>query len=73
VLTSDSSRYWRGEDWRPGGPQKSFDKQFVRDWSKTITGWDRTPPGPEIPAQVVEETRARYITLYERLTGNRWE
>lgn len=73
VLTSDSSRYWRGEDWKPGGPQKSFDKQFVRDWSKTITGWDRTPPGPEIPAEVVEETRARYITLYERLTGNRWE
>ena len=72
VLTSDSSRYWRREDWKPGGPQQSFDKQFVRDWSKTLTDWDRTPPGPEIPVEVVDETRRRYVDLYERLTGQTW-
>ncbi|WP_109508176.1 phosphoribosylaminoimidazolesuccinocarboxamide synthase [Nocardioides speluncae] len=72
VLTSDSSRYWAREDWQPGGPQLSYDKQYVRDWSKTLGDWDRTPPGPEIPAEVVEETRRRYVALYERLTGQSW-
>ncbi|MBR8744698.1 phosphoribosylaminoimidazolesuccinocarboxamide synthase [Nocardiopsis sp. MG754419] len=73
VLTSDSSRFWPADDWQPGRPQHSFDKQFVRDWSSTITDWDRTPPGPEIPDEIVEATRARYIEVYERITGKRWE
>ncbi|WP_116245412.1 phosphoribosylaminoimidazolesuccinocarboxamide synthase [Nocardiopsis sp. FIRDI 009] len=73
VLTSDSSRFWPADDWQPGRPQHAFDKQFVRDWSSTITDWDRTPPGPEIPDEIVEATRARYIEVYERITGKRWE
>ena len=73
VLTSDSSRFWAAEDWHPGGPQRYLDKQFVRDWSSTITGWDRKPPGPEVPAEIVEATRARYIEVYERITGDDWE
>lgn len=73
VLTSDSSRFWPADDWEPGRPQHALDKQFVRDWSSTITDWDRTPPGPPIPADVVEATRARYIQVYETLTGKRWE
>jgi phosphoribosylaminoimidazole-succinocarboxamide synthase len=73
LLTSDSSRFWAAEDWRPGGPQRYLDKQFVRDWSSTITGWDRKPPGPEVPAEIVEATRTRYIEVYERITGDRWE
>lgn len=72
VLTSDSSRYWAREDWKPGGPQLSYDKQYVRDWSNSLGTWDRTPPGPEIPAEVVDETRRRYLALYERLTGQTW-
>lgn len=71
VLTSDSSRFWRMEDWEPGRPQKAFDKQFVRDWSLT-TGWDKTEPGPEVPDDIVEATRERYIEAYERITGERW-
>jgi phosphoribosylaminoimidazole-succinocarboxamide synthase len=71
IFTSDSSRYWPAEEWRPGGPQNSFDKQIVRDWA-TSTGWNKTPPGPPVPAEVVERTRARYIELYERLTGRAW-
>jgi len=73
VLTSDSSRFWPADDWQPGRPQHAFDKQFVRDWSSTVTDWDRTPPGPEIPEEVVEATRARYIEVYERITGKRWK
>ncbi|MBO2455470.1 phosphoribosylaminoimidazolesuccinocarboxamide synthase [Actinomadura barringtoniae] len=72
VLTSDSSRFWPAGEWRPGGPQHSLDKQFVRDWSSTLD-WDRTPPGPAIPDEIVDATRARYIDVYERLTGRRWE
>ncbi|AXB41878.1 phosphoribosylaminoimidazolesuccinocarboxamide synthase [Amycolatopsis albispora] len=71
VLTSDSSRFWPADEWEPGRPQRSFDKQFVRDWSLT-TGWDKTPPGPEIPADVVAATRAKYVEVYERITGNSW-
>lgn len=71
VLTSDSSRFWLADEWRPGGPQRSLDKQFVRDWSQT-TGWDRTEPGPDIPPEVVAATRERYIYAYERVTGLRW-
>ncbi|GAB3443661.1 phosphoribosylaminoimidazolesuccinocarboxamide synthase [Streptomonospora sediminis] len=72
VLTPDSSRFWPADQWRPGRPQNSLDKQFVRDWSSTVAGWDRTPPGPEIPADIVEATRARYVECYERITGQRW-
>ena len=73
LLTSDSSRFWAAEDWQPGRPQRYLDKQFVRDWSSTVTGWDRKPPGPEVPAEIVEATRARYAEVYERITGTRWE
>lgn len=73
LLTSDSSRFWAAGDWQPGRPQRYLDKQFVRDWSSTVTGWDRKPPGPEVPAEIVEATRARYIEVYERITGTRWE
>ncbi|HEX4830906.1 MAG TPA: phosphoribosylaminoimidazolesuccinocarboxamide synthase [Trebonia sp.] len=72
VLTPDSSRFWAAAEWQPGGPQRYLDKQFVRDWSSTITGWDRRPPGPEIPAGIADATRARYVEVYERLTGTPW-
>ena len=68
VLTPDSSRYWDLETYQPGGPQPSFDKQFVRDWLET-TGWDKASPPPELPADVVAGTRARYIEAFERLVG----
>jgi phosphoribosylaminoimidazole-succinocarboxamide synthase len=71
VLTPDSSRFWPAADWEPGRPQFSFDKQFVREWSRTLD-WDRTPPGPEIPADVVAATRARYVEAYERITDKGW-
>ncbi|WP_344169148.1 phosphoribosylaminoimidazolesuccinocarboxamide synthase [Pilimelia columellifera] len=71
VLTSDSSRFWPTEGWAPGGPQPSFDKQIVRDWA-TNAGWDRTPPAPVVPEEVIAATRARYIEVYERLTGRSW-
>ncbi|HWH01550.1 MAG TPA: phosphoribosylaminoimidazolesuccinocarboxamide synthase [Pilimelia sp.] len=71
VLTSDSSRFWPADRWQPGGPQYAFDKQFVRDWAAG-TGWDRRPPGPQLPAEVVAATRARYVEAYERITGRRW-
>jgi phosphoribosylaminoimidazole-succinocarboxamide synthase len=69
VLTSDSSRFWSAAEWAPGATPRYLDKQFVRDWSSTLTGWDRTPPGPEVPADIVEATRARYIEVYEKITG----
>jgi phosphoribosylaminoimidazole-succinocarboxamide synthase len=72
VLTPDSSRFWPAERWEPGHPQPSFDKQFVRDWSATLD-WDRTPPGPEVPPEIVSATRARYVEAYERLTARRWD
>ena len=68
VLTPDSSRFWPAAGYAPGGPQPSFDKQFVRDWC-LATGWDRTPPGPELPPDVVDGTRARYVEAFELLTG----
>jgi phosphoribosylaminoimidazole-succinocarboxamide synthase len=71
VLTPDSSRFWAADRWRPGGAQFSFDKQFVRDWTAG-TGWDRKPPGPELPPEIVAATRARYLEVYERITGSRW-
>jgi phosphoribosylaminoimidazole-succinocarboxamide synthase len=71
VLTPDSSRFWPADRWKPGGPQFSFDKQYVRDWSSTLD-WDRTAPGPEVPAEVVDATRARYVEVYELITGSDW-
>ncbi|MEU8072062.1 MULTISPECIES: phosphoribosylaminoimidazolesuccinocarboxamide synthase [unclassified Micromonospora] len=72
VLTSDSSRFWPAESYQPGRAQFSYDKQYVRDWA-TASGWDRQPPAPEVPAEVIEATRARYVEVYEKLTGNRWD
>jgi phosphoribosylaminoimidazole-succinocarboxamide synthase len=72
VLTPDSSRFWEAADWRPGGPQPSFDKQYVRDWL-LASGWDRMPPGPELPADVVAGTRERYLAAFGRLTGSPFE
>jgi phosphoribosylaminoimidazole-succinocarboxamide synthase len=73
VLTSDSSRFWPADSWRPGRTQFAFDKQFVRDYTTDpALGWDRTAPGPELPAEVVDATRARYVEAYERITGNTW-
>jgi phosphoribosylaminoimidazole-succinocarboxamide synthase len=71
VLTPDSSRFWPADTWEPGRPQFAFDKQFLREWSQGLD-WDRTPPGPEIPADVVAATRARYVEAYERITGRDW-
>jgi phosphoribosylaminoimidazole-succinocarboxamide synthase len=67
VLTPDSSRFWLASQWQPGQPQHSLDKQFVRDWSTGI-GWDRRPPGPAIPADIVAATQARYEEVYARVT-----
>jgi phosphoribosylaminoimidazole-succinocarboxamide synthase len=72
VLTPDSSRFWPADRWQPGRPQYSFDKQIVRDWAVS-TRWDKRPPAPEIPPDVVEATRARYIEVYERITGRSWQ
>ncbi len=68
VCTPDSSRFWPADQYEPGRGQPSFDKQFVRDWASS-TGWDRTPPAPPIPDDVVEQTRAKYLEAYERITG----
>ena len=67
ALTPDSSRFWPGDTYEPGRAQDSFDKQFVRDYCET-TGWDKTDPGPEIPADIVQGTRAKYVEAFERLT-----
>lgn len=72
VLTSDSSRFWAVAEWEPGRPQRAMDKQFIRDWAAAVPGWDKTPPGPEVPTEIISATRARYIEAYERITGNRW-
>jgi phosphoribosylaminoimidazole-succinocarboxamide synthase len=68
VCTPDSSRFWPADQYEPGRSQPSFDKQFVRDWA-TSTGWDRNPPAPAIPDDVVARTREKYIEAYERITG----
>ena len=72
VCTPDSSRFWPADRYEPGRPQPSFDKQYVRDWASG-TGWDKTPPAPAIPAEVVAATRERYVTAYERLAGEPFE
>jgi phosphoribosylaminoimidazole-succinocarboxamide synthase len=71
VLTPDSSRLWPADEWAPGTNPASFDKQYVRDWLDA-SGWDHTPPGPDLPAEVVEGTRSRYIQAYERISGHRF-
>jgi phosphoribosylaminoimidazole-succinocarboxamide synthase len=68
AFTPDSSRFWPADEYEPGGAQPSFDKQFVRDYCESL-GWDKTYPGPELPADVVDGTRARYVDAFERLTG----
>ncbi|MGH3092251.1 MAG: phosphoribosylaminoimidazolesuccinocarboxamide synthase [Gaiellaceae bacterium] len=67
ALTPDSSRFWPADEYEPGRGQPSFDKQYVRDFCESL-GWDKAPPGPELPAEIVEGTRARYIEAFERLT-----
>jgi phosphoribosylaminoimidazole-succinocarboxamide synthase len=76
VLTPDSSRFWLQGQWKPGGPQPSFDKQYVRDWlTSPESGWDRSSnePPPPLPDEVVERTRAKYVEAYEALTGEAFE
>jgi phosphoribosylaminoimidazole-succinocarboxamide synthase len=68
AFTPDSSRFWPADTYAPGGPQPSYDKQFVRDYCESL-GWDKTYPGPELPADVVDGTRERYVEAFERLTG----
>jgi phosphoribosylaminoimidazole-succinocarboxamide synthase len=67
VLTPDSSRFWPADRYQPGKTPPSFDKQFVRDWASE-QGWDKTPPAPELPADVVEQTRGKYVEAFERIT-----
>ena len=69
VLTPDSSRFWDASGYSPGRSQPNFDKQFVRDWLLTQKNWDRTPPAPTLPDEIVEKTQERYLAAYERLTG----
>ncbi len=67
VLTPDSSRFWPQDEYRPGGPQKSFDKQFLRDYLLSLD-WDKSPPAPELPREVIEKTREKYLEALRRLT-----
>jgi len=68
ALTPDSSRFWPRDSYQPGGPQPSFDKQYVRDYVESI-GWNKQPPAPELPPEVVEQTTKKYLEIYRRLTG----
>ncbi len=68
VLTPDSSRFWPADDYEPGRGQRSYDKQYVRDWASS-TGWDKSPPAPEVPEGVAARTRALYVEAYEKITG----
>jgi phosphoribosylaminoimidazole-succinocarboxamide synthase len=68
LLTPDSSRFWPKDDYRPGGPQKSFDKQYLRDYLLSIR-WDKSPPAPQLPEEIVRKTREKYLEAYERLVG----
>jgi len=72
VLTPDSSRFWPADEYEPGRAQHSFDKQYVRDWADE-TGWDHSPPAPNLPDEVIENTRAKYVEAYERITGRSLE
>lgn len=68
IFTPDSSRFWEKADWKPGRAQKSFDKQYLREWLETLD-WDKTPPAPHLPQEIIEKTAAKYREAYERLTG----
>jgi phosphoribosylaminoimidazole-succinocarboxamide synthase len=68
VLTPDSSRFWPKDDYAPGRPQASFDKQFVRDYLETLD-WNKTPPGPKLPEEIVSKTSQKYLEAYKRITG----
>ena len=68
LLTPDSSRFWPKDEYQPGGPQKSFDKQFLRDYLLSIR-WDKSPPAPQLPEEIVQKTREKYLEAYERLVG----
>ena len=70
LLTPDSSRFWAKDDYRPGGSQKSFDKQFLRDYLLSIK-WDKNPPAPQLPEEIVQKTREKYLEAYEKLVGRR--
>ncbi|MCX5654311.1 MAG: phosphoribosylaminoimidazolesuccinocarboxamide synthase [Planctomycetota bacterium] len=72
VLTPDSSRFWPADGYEPGHDQPSFDKQFLRNYLDTLKDWHRTPPGPVLPADIVANTRAKYVEAYERLTGKKF-
>jgi phosphoribosylaminoimidazole-succinocarboxamide synthase len=72
ALTPDSSRFWPQDGYAPGSAQPSFDKQYARDWCEA-SGWDKRPPGPELPDEVVAGTRARYVEAFERLTGESFD
>jgi len=69
IFTPDSSRFWPAATYAPGGPQPSFDKQYLRDYLKALTSWNKTPPGPELPEEVVRHTRAKYQDALDRLTA----
>ncbi|MFH1490005.1 MAG: phosphoribosylaminoimidazolesuccinocarboxamide synthase, partial [Pseudomonadota bacterium] len=69
VLTPDSSRFWPMDDYRPGGPQKSFDKQFLRDHLNSLD-WPKQPPPPKLPPEIIKKTREKYLEALERLTGH---
>ena len=71
VLTPDSSRFWPADRYQPGRPQPSFDKQFLREWLET-TAWDKNSPPPDLPADIIAKTRAKYVEAFERLTGRRF-
>jgi phosphoribosylaminoimidazole-succinocarboxamide synthase len=71
VMTPDSSRFWPADRYAVGSNPPSFDKQFVRDWLEA-SGWNKTPPPPQLPQDVVEKTRQKYIESYERITGKTW-
>ncbi len=70
VLTPDSSRFWPADQYQPGKSQPSFDKQFLRDYLETLD-WNKTPPGPQLPPEIVNKTQAKYLEAYERLTGKK--
>ncbi len=72
VMTPDSSRFWPKADYKEGVSQKSFDKQFVRDYLETLKDWNKTPPGPVLPEEIVVKTREKYVEAYERLTGKKF-
>jgi phosphoribosylaminoimidazole-succinocarboxamide synthase len=68
LLTPDSSRFWPKDGYQPGGSQKSFDKQFLRDYLLSLK-WDKNPPAPQLPEEIIERTREKYLEAYERLVG----